>query len=233
MLLKKNITDFSIMTDEWRNSRLGKFTSSEIHYLMGAKGIGEGGLSYIYRKVGESVSGIAARDEVTTAATVHGNTYELEAIKRFGLLQGQNFPVIQRMIFNEETGYASTPDAIWIEKESTDGLAYMAKTIECKCPYSYDGYIRLWKCKTALDVKKEFPAWYWQVIDQLSVCDCLHGFLVCFQPYFKVGQIGVVEFRKIDLVADFKLLTERKALATEIFNNTRNEMLADGTNNHK
>ena len=56
MLKKESITPVIMGTDEWFAGRLGRFTSSEIYHLMGAKGIGEGGLSYIYRKVGEELS---------------------------------------------------------------------------------------------------------------------------------------------------------------------------------
>lgn len=192
---------------------------------MGVKGIGEGGLSYIYRKVGEAVSGVPCRDEIVTAATVHGNTYELDAIRMFAAKQNTAFPILQKMVVDADSGFGTTPDAIWIVNESEDGTAYNAKTIEAKCPYSFDAYIRLWKCKTPEDVKKEEPKYFWQILDQLLVCDCLVGYLVVYQPFFKFGQLNIVEFRKINLIPDFKLLGERKKLAVEIFNDTRNQLM--------
>jgi len=229
MLLKSNVTAFSLPSDEWNTERLAKFTSSEIHSLMGEKGIGVGGYSYIYRKVGEELSGRPAKDDVLTAATAHGNEYELEGLKLFcerkevPLFDGK-YPIIQRLVTNGER-FGSTPDGIWVLNESEDGLSYNVRTIEMKCPYSFDGYIKLWKCKTPVEVKKVEPKYYWQILDQMVVCDCLQGFLGVYQPFFKVGQLNIVEFRKIDLVPDFKLLIERKNQAVEIFNQVRSELM--------
>ena len=82
MLKKESITPVIMGTDEWFAGRLGRFTSSEIYHLMGAKGIGEGGLSYIYRKVGEEICGIPQRREISTEATEHGNLYETENLRK-------------------------------------------------------------------------------------------------------------------------------------------------------
>jgi len=45
-------------TAEWHNARLGKFTASEIHKLMGVKGLGETGKTYAFEKAIEQLYGL-------------------------------------------------------------------------------------------------------------------------------------------------------------------------------
>lgn len=58
MLRKEWISGVQMHSEDWFTKRLSKFTSSEWHLVMGERGIGEGGKSYIYRKVGELLTGI-------------------------------------------------------------------------------------------------------------------------------------------------------------------------------
>ncbi len=226
MLLKSSITNILIHSEDWFSGRLAKFTSSEWHFLMGAKGLGETGLKYIYRKIGEELTGIPCRKEISTEATEHGHQYEPENLLKFGQKMGIDFLVTQKLIVPVNGRIGSTPDAIWVLNESEDKLSYNVCTVEAKCPPSYDNYIGLWKCKTPADVKKFEPKYYWQVLHQMMVCDCLRGYLSIYHPHFKVGQLNVIEFRKIDLVPEFKLMAERSKEALEIFESTRNEMMA-------
>src|SRR5258707_6629249 len=148
MLLKSHITNIEIHSDAWFAGRLAKFTASEIHHLMGEKPFTQGALSYIYRKVGEELSGLPCRDEVDTNATRHGNLYEPEAIQKFGEREGLQFVVTQKLIHNPETRFSCTPDALIINKENIDELSYNVSTLEVKCPSSYDAYISLCLCET-------------------------------------------------------------------------------------
>jgi len=74
MLLKTKISEHQLSLDpklneKYNEAKLGKFTSSEWHYLMAEKGIGSAGLNYIYRKVGEAMTGMKCRPDISTAAT--------------------------------------------------------------------------------------------------------------------------------------------------------------------
>lgn len=225
MLKKESITPVIMGTDEWFAGRLGRFTSSEIYHLMGAKGIGEGGYSYIYRKVGEELSGLPCRREISTEATEHGNVYETENLRKFGEKMGLNFVVTQTLIRPKDSRFASTPDALIDFGESQDGTERNVHVVECKCPLSFDAYIRLWKCKTPEQVKKDTPAYYWQCLHQMLVADSLVGYLSVYHPHFRAGQLNIVQFKKINLIEDFKLLNQRCQEALCIFEETRDEML--------
>jgi hypothetical protein len=237
MLLRENITDFASPSQEWLNNKLAKFSSSEIYLLCAEEGIGKTGMNYIYRKVGEELSGRAAKDDILTSATAHGNEYEIEGILEFAKVKEipsfeKKIPIVQRFVNGGER-CGSTPDGLWLITETLDGTAYSdARTIEVKCPYSYDAYIRLWKCKTPQDVKALSRQYYFQVLDQLLVCGCLVGYLVIYQPFFRAGKINIIEFKKAQkvgekfpIVEDLKILDARKKEATKIFNDTRDELI--------
>ena len=225
MLNKDSISGIVMHSDAWFQNRLGKFTSSEFYLLMGAKGISEGGLSYVYRKIGEELTGLPCRREVSTEATEHGNLYEMENLKMFGNKMGLEFMITQKLITPPDSRHSSTPDALIVHSESQDGLCYNVSTVEAKCPMSYDGYIKLWKCKTPMDVKSKEPKYFYQILHQMWVCGALVGYLSVYHPHFKAGQLNIVEFKKIDLLDEFKLLTQRGKEAIEIFESVRNEML--------
>jgi len=194
MLLKSKISEHQISLDPVLNekynlAKLWKFTSSEWHYLMGEKGLGSAGLNYIYRKVGERMTGMKSRADVSTPATEHGLTYEREGLIKFGKQMGLESLLVQRLILDEDGYCGGTPDGLIVLNESIDKLSYNVQTVEIKCPLSFDGYIRLWKCKTPEDLKKEAREYYFQCLHQMSLCDCLHGYFICYHPFFKSGQI--------------------------------------------
>ena len=55
----------------------------------------------------------------------------------------------------------------------------------------------------------------------MELCDALKGYLVYYHPDFKAGGFRVIEFRKKELIDDFKLLRLRKEQAINIFDETR------------
>lgn len=225
MLKKANITNIEIHSDQWHQGRLGRFTASEIHNLMGEKGIGEGGMSYIYRKVGEELSGLPYRDEIDTAATRHGLMYESEAIKVIGEKMGWEFVVVQKLVAEPGSRFGCTPDFLVPVRESECKTMWEVHTGEIKCPSNYSNYVELCLCETPEDVKKANKAYFWQVVDQMESCDALRGYFGVYQPFFKVGKVKIIEFKKIDLVPCFKLLKERKALALQKFEEVRDKLL--------
>lgn len=232
MLLKSKISEYQlgldpILNEKYHQAKLGKFTSSEWHYLMDEKGIGATGLNYIYRKVGEVMTGMQSRQDISTAATEHGLVYEREGLIKFGEKMGLQSLLVQRLILDEDGMCGGTPDGLIVLNESTDGLSYNVQTCEIKCPISFDGYIRLFKCKTPEDLKKcgtEGRKYYYQCLHQMYLCDCLQGFFICYHPFFKSGQMNIIEFRKINLIPEFKLMNDRKQEAIKIFNQVREEL---------
>jgi len=230
MLLKSKISQITINTEEWLQERLSRFTSSENHFLMGEKPFTQGALSYIYRKVGESLSGVAERNSIENEATTHGNVFEPEALRKYQQKFGVQFLVTQKMIIGANEQFSSTPDAIQILSETSDGLGYRVKPIEVKCPLTYAAYVELFLCDTPLDVWRVEKKYYVQVLDQIDNCGALEGELVVYHPSFRTGQMKVIPFRIMEKVGneyplknDLDLLRKRKLMAIEKFNQIKDK----------
>lgn len=232
MLPKNRISGIRVYSDEWKRARIGKFTSSRIVSLMQKKEFADGFMSYIYQKVGEELTGVPVDEEDSIAETNAmrwGLEYESEALQKFGNKMGLKYLVVQQLITIPDTRFGCTPDGLIIHSESVDQTAYNASTVEVKCFPTYVRYMELVMCKTPPDVKEMNSTVYWQVLDQMDNCDCLKGYLVVYHPHFKAGNLGIVEFRKIELIEDFKFLKDRKQKAVEKFDEIRDKMIQLGT----
>ena len=231
MLLKSRISPVEMHSEQWHSERSSRFTSSENHNLMGEKFLTQGCISYIYRKVGEELTGVPARDSVETAATVHGNVYEPEALRKYKAKMGIEFLVTQKLIYGESERFSSTPDAIEILSERTDCEGYNVRPIEVKCPPTYDAYIGLCMCNTPFDLKKEEKKYFYQMLDQIDTCGALAGTFVVYHPDFTVGNMKIIEFRIMDNINGFyplkkelDFLRERKQMAVQKYNEVKLRM---------
>lgn len=233
MLQKNRISSVKIHSDEWHQNRLAKFTSSEIHNLMGS-----GATAYIRRKVGEELTGKPAKGEIDTEATRWGSFYEAEAITKFGQSKGLTFLVVQQLVCEPNNGrFGGTPDAIIPIRESPDGTEWEVETVEVKCPPTFDGYLLLWECETAEDLKRAKKEYYWQVIDQMDICGCLVGYFVVYHPDFKAGNLKVLRIEAMSpteikgkktypIYEDLKALRLKKKEAEEQFDKLRSKLMA-------
>lgn len=246
MLKKSHISAIKPGKDDeaylkWKQARLAKFTSSEIHYLTYPTGLTEGSMSYIRRKVGEELTGNPARDDFETDATRHGLMHEEAAVRKFGVKMGLTFVIVQQLITDPDTRFGGTPDALILLRVSPDGLEYEVETVEAKCPPSFDGYILLFECETPEQLKKAKREYYWQVLDQMLLCGAKRGHLVIYHPDFKAGNHKTITFNPLDPVMvikdkkevktfpihdDLKLLRLRKQEALVVFDRIRSKLMA-------
>jgi hypothetical protein len=220
MLHKSFISNIKIYSDEWHMIRSGRLTSSRIHVLMGEKALSQGAMSYIYQKAGEAITGHNTEgpdDEVEDENTAWGVQYEPEALNKFGLTMGLKYLVVQKVIFDPAGRSSSTPDGIWIIDSSvTQEDSYNVATIEVKCPRKYPRFFPLFSVNTPQELKVKNPAYFWQVIDQMSTCGAAVGYFVVYNPMFPAHKnLKIVEFKKIDLWEDFKKLEQRKKEAIQ------------------
>lgn len=223
MLKVANISQIQIHTDEWRQARLAKFTSSMMFTLMGDKMLTVEGVAYMYERVGEEMTGIVANYSVDTTETRHGLLYEPDAIRKFGIYMGVEFLVTQKLITEPGSRFGSTPDALWVKQKYGD--AYDVETAEIKCYPSYTHFIKCVLCTTPAELKSVDKKLYWQVISQMDACDCMVGYAVLYHPDFKAGGFRIIKFKKIELIEEFKMLAERKQLAEQQFNKIRDQLL--------
>lgn len=233
MLQKSKISNVKIYSDEWYQARLAKFTSSEIHFL-----IGSGAMAYIRRKVGEELTGKPSRGEIDTEATRWGNFFEAEAITKFGRSNGLEFLVTQQLICDPDNGrFGGTPDGIIPLRESPDKTEYEVETVEVKCPPTFDNYILLFECETAQDLKAAKKEYYWQVLDQMDNCGCLVAHFVVYHPDFKAGNMKILKIeamqpiedkgkKNFPIYEDLKLLRTKKKWAEEQFDKLRDKLIS-------
>lgn len=211
-------------TDEWHMGRLARLTASEWYRFMGEKPFTQGAMSYIYDKVGEESTGIPAKDEISTASTMWGQDFEEENLRMFMKTKGIEFLVTQRLIAQPDSRFGCTPDGIIVLKESEDKTAYQVETVECKTPPTYNKFISLALCNTPEDVKRVSSAYFYQVIHQMIICDALKGFLSVYHPKFSYGGFKIIEFRKIDMIPEFTLVTQRMKMAEAKFIEIREKL---------
>jgi hypothetical protein len=242
MLKKSRISRIKILSDEWHDKRKGKFTSSEIHFLTNDKFLTTGCYSYIYRKVGEVLTGKSVKGEIDTEATRWGAYHEAEAIVKFAKHKGLEYVVCQQLITDDDSMFGSTPDGLIVNRESSDQTQYDVTNIEVKCPPTFTSYVGLALCKTPQDLKREDRIYYWQVLDQMDNCDSLNAFFVAYHPDFKQGNMNIIEFRKMQesgieynevikfpIAKDLAFLRERKKMAVEKFNEIKDQVIQLGT----
>lgn len=229
MLHKDHISKVQLYSEEWQMTRRGKFTSSRVFTLMGEKPFTDGAMTYIYHKVGEDLTGhtTAEDEQFEDENTAWGNTYEPEAIRLFQKMKNVQYLASQKLIHNPNKRYSSTPDAIWIHGVCQNEVEYNVSTLEVKCPRKFHRFIPFQRAKTPADVKKLSKAFYWQVMDQMSNCGSAVGYFMVYHPQFPVAaNHKIIEFRKMDLWDDFKLLNDRKEGAGNKFDEIKSEMLA-------
>ena len=142
---------------EWVQLRLGRFTSSEIHKLMGeprnkadkeAGKLSDTAMSYVIEKVAETLTG--QKKIVTGKPLEWGALYESEAFTLFSQSIDRNVSQSTFLIFGEHAG--GTPDG------HADEFI-----IEIKCPYDSTNHIKYSLFKTEQDLKEEKLEYYWQV----------------------------------------------------------------------
>jgi hypothetical protein len=234
MLKKSRISAIKIHSDEWHQSRLAKFTSSEIHYLMGS-----GFDAYVRRKVGEELTGKSAKGEIDVEATRWGGFYEAESLNKWGLKMGHEFLVVQQLITEPDSRYGSTPDGLVVIRISPDDTEYEVETVETKCPITFDGYLLLFECETPQDLKAAKKEYYWQVLDQMDNCEAIKGNFIAYHPDFKAGNMRHIVFDKMQWVEtakgktfpiheDLKLLKAAKEKAKDRFEKLRDRLIASG-----
>jgi len=100
-------------TSDWRDVRSGRFTGSEIHKLLGAKGLGETGKSYAFEKAIEIVYGRNQEETFTSFDMQRGVDLEPIALEKLKQLKALEFINVEPcFFFPYEDNAGASPDAI-------------------------------------------------------------------------------------------------------------------------
>jgi len=112
-------------TDEWFETRSGRFTGSEIHKLMGVKGLGQTGDTYAFEKAVEIVFGRNEEEQFVSFDMQRGIDLEPLAFKKFSEIKALDFHEVQKCSFFPFGRNAGA---------SPDGLVNKDAVLEIKCP---------------------------------------------------------------------------------------------------
>jgi hypothetical protein len=229
MLNLKKISALTPYSDEWWIARNGMMTGSKISCICGERGIGDGGMTYIRSKVGEKISGKSSERNITNEGVVWGIDNEPKSIEYYGIKYNIPVMVINKHLVYDDL-YSVTPDALIIHKEL--GNSYDCETLETKSYITYATHIEHCECETPKDIKLINKPLYWQVISQMHFADVLVGNAVFFHPDFNEStrlRQHRVQFKKIDLIPDFKLLDERMKQGRDIYEKLFNKFKSKTT----
>lgn len=185
-------------TDLWHESRIGRFTSSEIHRLMTDVSrpmtdqelsdpgktknkttvvdlslLSDGAMTYVYEKVAEHFTGLSAKEEVDSDATRWGKEWEPEARKMYERVFKVEVQQVGNIILNKRGS------------GSPDGLIAADGGVEFKCPYIRSNHVRNLLISNAEHLKEEHPDWYWQIQDLMFITKRKWWDWISFHPFFE------------------------------------------------
>lgn len=174
----------------WLKLRQGKFTASNIHRLLTYEDKNElpkGAISYIEEVVLEILTDGQSREDFTSEAMLHGQETELLAISRFEKTMG-----VECYATGENQAFVQCNDHFG---GTPDGLFGEAGLIEVKCPNSKTHFFNLLNLKSVEELKKHYPAYYWQIQANLFITGRTQGVFISFDDRFldENLQIKIVE----------------------------------------
>lgn len=167
-------TDIEQKSEAWHELRLGKITGSKVNMLMGKKGLGQTGLTYINSLAAEILTG-KERFIRPNSAMLHGDYYEPVARNFYSKLIGIEF---NELGFVENSDYKNCG-------ASPDGLNYDNELgIEIKCPENQGEHFSYLQFVNQEDLKKSKHEYYWQIMFCLLITNFKTWKFISFHPDF-------------------------------------------------
>lgn len=161
------------LTEEQMRMRCGKICASSIHKIMGAKGIGKGGETYLWEVISEMQTGLN-KQTPTTLAMKWGNEHESIAAEHYSDLYKVGLIGGESSLGGPKNILLATPDF-------TTPLFGM----EVKCPFNSANHSKRLVMSNSNDVKKNLTEYYWQMIAGMVVTSLPEWKFVSFDPRFK------------------------------------------------
>lgn len=189
-------------TDLWDELRLGKFTASTIHKLIGkdADKFTDGAMTYIMEKVAETITGEA--NEINTFAMTWGHTYEPHARDAFKLATGFELEQMGFVQYTDDSG--GSPD---------DKVPSKNAVVDYKCPANSVNHFEHLLIDSVDYFKKYFKSYYWQLQANMLFTGCERAYFVSYDYRANEYKLFVFEMEKDE--ADQELLKKVIQSATE------------------
>lgn len=174
-------------SNDWFDARKGRFTASEIHKLLGVRGLGQTGESYCFEKAIESVFGLDEDDTFTSSDVQRGITLEPLAFRKFKEQKEFDFLDVQETTFFPYGEHAGA---------SPDGLVGNDAILEIKCPRPNKFFNLVVKGKEAID--KEY------IVQMQMQMLCTNSVKAYFFNYIIFN--GVEMWHEIEVERDEKMI---------------------------
>lgn len=185
-------------SEEWYKARYGKFTSSNIHSLMGAKGLGDTGRTYAFELAVEILHGRDLEDNYVSFDMNVGIEREPYAFDQFKQNKSLQFLTVEPCSFKalgDNTG--STPDGIVSDNSG----------LEIKCPKSKNFF----RIVATNEVDKK---WYDQMQHQMYVWGFKQTYFFTYTIYNSVPMWHEIVFQRDE--ERIELMKSRISEATTI-----------------
>lgn len=187
------------------------FTASEIVKLCGKKGLGDTGMTYIYEKVAEILTG-ERKEQISSKPTEWGNMWEKGAFEHYiSLGYTAEYYGKENFVFFEYNKYSGG---------SPDGL-FENGVLEIKCPYNTSNHIQALH-KGAEWLKKN--DYYYQLQFNMMCAKRDNGRLISFDPRIidNSQRMAIIDVQKDEEIQN--LIDERVTMAANIVTDILNSL---------
>jgi hypothetical protein len=199
------------LSKEQREMRTGRFTGSEIHKLMGVKGFGQTGETYIQEKVAEFLTGQPVKPEFSAASTQWGIEHELEAQLHFEAASGLK---VKKSDTLDNGLICGTPDGL-IEGQQVG--------FEIKCPFNSGNHLKNLLMNSAADLLDLHKEYYWQVVAYMWLTGYKSWKFCSYDPRFKEEKRMLILNVELN-PAHLAMLQQRVTEAQLMFNNILSQL---------
>lgn len=192
------LTDgFEPHTDLWRQTRIGKLTSSLMFKIFvngqGNKPFGVGGYTYLNQKIGEILTQTMFDDVPETDDIQRGLAGEIFALERFEEITG--ITVYPSKLYEYNAISCGTTDGAY----SDDGINIKG-IIEAKAPRAHK-HLQILAIDAAIELKAIDPQYWHQIQSNLLFSETEQGFFISYNESIKHYDLQI---RIIQLYADFE-----------------------------
>jgi hypothetical protein len=199
-----------MLTEEQKKARRGKITASSAYKIMGAKGLGQGGLTYVRELIAEERGWI--RKEASSSSIDHGNMYEPIAREAYADYLGSEIFTMD-FIDHEKYEAGCTPDGY---------IRDLQCGLEIKSPENGGVHITFLEVKDAASLKAicskttstTVKHLYWQVMFSIWVTGWDYWKFVSFHPEMNKDKLYVAEIHPVQ--SDIRLIEERVQEALQL-----------------
>lgn len=196
-------------SEEWFQLRRGKITSSEIHKIMGEKGLTETAKTYLLEKVSELFGGVT--EPAHGQALEWGTELEPIAIEYYGKVTDTK---VEKASFIAASEYYGG---------SPDGIVKPNGIIEVKCPFKSANHFKHGMIDSPIKFKKVAPNYYYQCISNMICARATWCDFISFDPRVSPDYRMFIYRLELDQ-QEVKLINERVELAVEYIKGLEKEI---------